>query len=97
MPVSQPDDLTVEEVGLDVAGVATQRLPGGVARRGLPSRYRTYGRSVDACFRGDLERDEFDSRVPQHVFTFTAHRGHHRADVGRLGGQGAGSVAQVAQ
>src|SRR5271166_4258501 len=68
--VSEPDDLSVEEVGLHIAGVAAQRLPGGVARSGIPSGYRAYGRSVGARRRGCLERDEFDSRMPQDVLTF---------------------------
>src|SRR5271155_5343913 len=97
MSVSKPDDLAVEEVGLHVAGVAAQRLPGGVARPGIPSGYRADDRSVRPRGRGCLERDEVDSRLPQYVLTFTADRGHHLVCVGRRGGQGANSVAEVAQ
>ena len=39
VPVRDPDYLSVQEVRLHVAGVAAQRLPGGVARSTIPSGY----------------------------------------------------------
>jgi len=56
------NNLTVEEIGLHIAGVAAQRLPGRVARSGIRARHRSWCRSVDPGRGGQLERDEVDSR-----------------------------------
>src|ERR1700760_3342777 len=87
MFVRDSDDLAVEEVGRDIAVMAAQRLPGGVARTGVRAGHRPWCRPVDARRGGHLERDEFDSRMVQYVLGFVTQRRHDPAEIGPLDGQ----------